>query len=236
MEKYFGELPKNIVSVTALYAILNLIPFMSEQILFSHFYFYAYKISRISIKRRDLWNYYFFSVKSYSLYIERNLSQVRLILVLLGTVNSDGGVLDLNLSPISKMTRVLFSIPLWHLSSWILILFLPMALSQLSFPYLLWRSENLPEQEKLLSTSWLVVTALLFWVFIIIWVVLSFLCVVSMYFTLQQLVNVTIPYSTLYRLICFVTLLQLFLSYFCGFLSVLIVPFLFFLFFCWFFL
>ena len=46
-------------------------------------------------------------------------------------------------------------------------------LPHLSCPYLLWRSENPLKQAKTFSTIWLVVTLLLVFIFVILWVVMS---------------------------------------------------------------
>ena len=108
-----------------------------------------------------------------SVSLTTSLYQVRMILILLGTVTAEGGMLALKLSSISKTKRVVFFIPLWHPLSWILSLSKPMDLPRLSYPYLLWRIENPHKQAKTLSTVWLAVTVLLVCVFILLWVVLS---------------------------------------------------------------
>ena len=130
-----------------------------------------------------------------------------------------------NLSSISMMKRVEFSSPIWHPLIWILSLSMTMDLSNPSRPYLLWRIENPPKKVKSPSTAWLTVTILLVWVFILLWVVLYLSLYAYRYCILQWLVTFTILYSTVYGLVCFVTLFWSFLSCFGCFCLVLYVVF-----------
>ena len=119
----------------------------------------------------------YFSITMYFISIDQHFLYKQFVSSVNNTVfvwysKCGGGILDKIKSSISNMTRVVFSIPLWHPLRWIIRLSVLMDLPYLPCPYLLRRRKNLPSKQSSLyhlSDSYCIIILS----FTLLWMVMS---------------------------------------------------------------